>query len=98
MYFQKIQRCMSVGISVDLLYKYQREHPEFINEKQYLKADTKRRAKININNAINRGDSDLSKWYLEKRDDDFNPRKKHEIGDTTDWKKKLEEAEAFEDD
>ena len=31
----------------------------------------KTRAKLNISKAIDDGDIDLSKWYLERRDNDF---------------------------
>ena len=34
---------------------------------------------MNVKNAIDDGDKDMSKWYLEKTDNGFNPKQKQEL-------------------
>jgi hypothetical protein len=44
--------CFYAGISTDCLYKYQREHPEYIKQKEVWKNWTDFRALVNIKNAV----------------------------------------------
>ena len=45
-------------------------------------ARTGLRAKYNIHKAIENKDVDVSKWYLERTDDAYNPKKRAEITGT----------------
>lgn len=65
------EACLLANINPDTLYTYCNEHPEFSERKELLKERVKTRAKLNISNAIEDGDIDISKWYLERRDKDF---------------------------
>ena len=73
------QACDFADISQDALYDYIKKHPEFSEKKEHWKQRLKLRAKMNIKNAINDGDKDMSKWYLEKTDDGFNPKVRQEV-------------------
>lgn len=73
------QACDFANISQDAFYDYIKKHPEFSEKIEHWKQRLKLRAKINIKNAINDGDKDMSKWYLEKTDDGFNPKVRQEV-------------------
>ena len=66
-------------ISQDAFYDYIKKHPEFSEKIEHWKQRLKLRAKMNIQNAIDDGDKDVSKWYLEKTDDGFNPKVRQEV-------------------
>ena len=55
------------GISPATLYNYCNENPEFFEKKELLKHRPKINAKFNVAEAIEKGDVDLSKWYLERK-------------------------------
>lgn len=65
------EACLIADIGTTTLYDYCKENPEFSERKELLKQRVKTRAKLNISKAIEDGDIDLSKWYLERRDNDF---------------------------
>lgn len=65
------EACLLADIGTTTLYDYCKENPEFSERKELLKQRVKTRAKLNISKAIEEGDIDLSKWYLERRDNDF---------------------------
>ena len=73
------QACDFADISQDALYDYIKKNPEFSEKIEHWKQRLKLRAKMNIKNAINDGDEDMSKWYLEKTDDGFNPKVRQEV-------------------
>ena len=62
--------CHYADISRDVLYDYQKKHPEFVDRKNELKSNTSVKAKLNVAEAIENGDVDLSKWYLERKNRD----------------------------
>lgn len=64
------QCCLFVGISKQALYDYCHAHPEFTDRKELLKQQPSVKAKINIAEGIEKGDADLSKWYLERKNKD----------------------------
>ena len=64
------------NISSRTLYNYQEKFPEFVQRKEQLKDNTKMHAKVNVHKAIKKGDEFNSRWYLEKKDDSFNPKSK----------------------
>jgi len=51
-----VQACFLANISPASLYNYQKEHPEFLERKNALKAMTAYQAKLNIKNKIIGGD------------------------------------------
>lgn len=73
------EACLYADISEDLLYKYQRENPEYIKEKEELKNNPCLKAKQNIYDSIVKGDESNSKWWLERRDPDFKPKKETDV-------------------
>lgn len=75
-----IESCFFAGISVDALYDYQKLHPEFTKRKEALKSNINFIAKKNIAAAIKGGDEDQSKWHLERRDPEYNPKSNINLG------------------
>ena len=65
--FSDSEACLFAGISTTSLYKYCVENPEFAERKELLKKKTGMKAKKNISEAINDGDEDLSRWWLERK-------------------------------
>ena len=61
------EACLLANISEDVLYKYQRENPEFIKEKQRLKQNPNAVARKLIYDALDHGDKDMAKWYAERK-------------------------------
>lgn len=59
--------CDYAGIAPATLYNYCNENPEFSEKKELLKQRPKITAKFNVAEAIEQGDVDLSKWYLERK-------------------------------
>ena len=59
--------CDVVGIHRDSLYSYQKEHPEFQEEKKLLKQNPVISAKKNVVTAIKNGDMKTTRWYLERK-------------------------------
>ncbi len=55
------------GISRSTLNLYCKNHPEFSDRKEELKSKPSATAKLNITMAIENGDLDMSKWWLERR-------------------------------
>lgn len=67
--------CEIVNIDPSTLYKYQQEHPDFIERKKYLKDMVTWQAKANIAGKINSGDIQQSNWWLERKaKDEFSTR------------------------
>lgn len=64
------QCCLFAGISKQALYDYCHAHPEFTDRKELLKQQPSVQAKINIAEGIENGDTELSKWYLERKNKD----------------------------
>ena len=65
--FTDVEACLYVGIAPATLYNYCSDNPDFLEEKEYLKEQPKIKAKMNLEEAINNGDKDISKWYLERK-------------------------------
>lgn len=66
-----VEACFLAGISKQTLYNYQERYPEFVDRKEALKNMPKYKAKKNIVSELDKGDKDISKWYLEHKDSDF---------------------------
>lgn len=61
------EACLFADITEPTLYAYCNAHPEFSKRKELLKERPKVQAKINIVEGIENGDTELSKWYLERK-------------------------------
>ena len=69
------QACFIANIGQSTLYKYQEDHPEFIERKRALKAMIGYQAKANIRRKIESGDLPTSQWWSERREkEDFSQR------------------------
>lgn len=66
--------CFLAEISESSLYNYQKEHPEFLERKKYLKEQTKFQARKNIREAVKEGDLETTKWFLERKDKEYKPK------------------------
>lgn len=64
------EACLYADISRSAFYDYINKNPEFADRKEELKKYPSVRAKINITEAIEQGDEDISRWYLERRNKD----------------------------
>lgn len=63
--------CLYANINPSTLYRYCEENPDFSERKEMLKEQPKIKAKMNIIESINKyKDTDLSKWYLERKSKD----------------------------
>ena len=69
------EACLIADISPSALYDYCVENPKFAEQKELLKDKPKIAAKLNIAEAIEAKNIDMSKWYLERKaKDEFSPR------------------------
>lgn len=67
-----IEACAFAGIGTTALYEYQKHNPEFTERKKLLRETVAVRARHVVEKAINEGDKDMAKWYLErKKKDEF---------------------------
>jgi hypothetical protein len=70
-----IEACLLVGISRGTLNNYCKKNPEFYTIKEELKHKPAAIARNVVNKAIQEGDKDMAKWYLErKKKDEFSTR------------------------
>lgn len=61
------EACLYADLATSTFYDYCKEHKGFSERKELLKDNMKMQSKINIANKINKGDIDLSLWYLERK-------------------------------
>lgn len=73
-----VEACFFAGISHQTLYSYQEKHPQFLERKRALKEQPVLKARRTINKAIEE-DPTTAKWYVERRDRDFNPKQEVDI-------------------
>lgn len=64
------EACCYAGISRSAYYDYVKEHEDFIDKKKEWQSRPSTTAKLNIVEAIESGDTDLAKWWLERRNKD----------------------------
>ena len=62
------QACSYADIAPSTLYNYCAEHPKFLERKEQLKNSPSVKAKLNIVEAIEKGNAELSKWWLERKE------------------------------
>lgn len=68
------QICFNANISKQTYYNWLESVPGLKERFDYLKHNLRYKSKRNIANKIESGDTDISKWYLERRDKDFKPK------------------------
>lgn len=61
------QCCLYADVGRTAFYNYCRNNPEFTERRDLLRQSPSLKAKVNIVQAINDGDEDLSKWWLERK-------------------------------
>lgn len=61
------EACQIADIDPSTLYDYCNKYPEFAERKELLKEMPKAKAKLNVAEAIENNDIDISKWYLERK-------------------------------
>ena len=61
------EACLIADINPTTLYDYCNTHPDFKERKELLKERPKTTAKLNVAEAIENKDIELSKWYLERK-------------------------------
>ena len=62
--------CHYADISRNCFYEYLEKNPDFKDRIEELKSNPSTRAKLNVVEAIENGDTDLSKWWLERKNKD----------------------------
>jgi hypothetical protein len=62
--------CHYADISRTAFYDYLEKNPEFADRIEELKSSPSTKAKLNVVEAIENGDTDLSKWWLERKNRD----------------------------
>lgn len=71
-----LQACFYAGIGARTLYEYQEENPEYAQRKAALKENLQFRAKKLVAQSLAEGSIPDARWYLEKRDPEFNPKQR----------------------
>ena len=61
------EACLIADIDPSTMYDYCNAHPEFAERKEALKHHPTAKARINITEAIESGNADISKWWLERK-------------------------------
>ena len=86
------EACLHADIHPATLYHYCEKNPDFSERKEVLKKQPNMLAKKNIFAKLYYGDDHTSKWQLEKRDRDYNPKQQldHSSSDGTMTPTKIE--------
>ena len=86
-----LEACLYANISKSTLYNYCEENPEFLERKEELKQHPTAKARLNVTEAIEKGDEDLSKWWLERKArDEFST--KQEVAAKVTYEDKLKDV------
>ena len=62
-----VEACLYADIGTTTLYKYCDANPEFGERKEQLKQHPTAKARLNVAEAIESGDKETSKWWLERK-------------------------------
>ena len=62
-----VEACLIAGIGTTTLYNYCEENPNFRERKEELKQHPTAKARLNVTEAIENGNEELSKWWLERK-------------------------------
>ena len=80
------EACLNADIDPKTLYNYCDKNTSFSSRKELLKNQPNFKSKINIVEEINNGDVAQSKWWLEKKDKEFQPTSKIDLTAEVDLK------------
>ena len=76
------EACLYADISDDVLYKYQRENPEYIKKKAQWKHNPFMKARTTVYKGLDQ--APVAQWYLErKKSDEFGFKDKKELANVT---------------
>lgn len=79
--FSVAEACDYAEINRDTYYEWLKKSEGFSDRMNRAQTDLQRRAKINLSTAINKGDVELSKYYLERRcKDEFSAKQSLDLG------------------
>lgn len=94
----KCEVCAFADISVSTLDKYLKRHPEEAERLELLKSRPLTNARFNVTQALEEGDVDVSKWYLERKaKDEFSTKANVDITPSATIKDKEEALREFMD-
>lgn len=62
-----LEACLYANIGTTTLYNYCNENPEFRERKEELKQHPTAKARLNVTEAIENGNEEMSKWWLERK-------------------------------
>ena len=62
--------CLYADISRNCFYEYLEKNPDFKDRIEELRSNPSTKAKLNVVEAIEKGDTDISRWWLERRNKD----------------------------
>lgn len=65
--FSDKEACFYADIGQSTLYDYQKDNPEFSEQKEQYKVNPILKAKKTIFDALEKGDVKVSQWYLERK-------------------------------
>ena len=86
--------CDFAEISRQTLHNYQKKHPDFVYRKAKLKNSMIFKARGVIESALDEGDKDIAKWYLErKKKDEFSTRSENLMGNIDETPFRIEMVE-----
>lgn len=75
------QACFEAKIAPSRYWNYKKKNQEAVNAWEMLSQQNQLKAKSNIVARIYKGDIELSKWYLERRSNEFMPKQKQHLAD-----------------
>ena len=94
--FSDIEACLYADVGTSTLYNYCNKHKKFMERKEELKKKPLMRARININKALQKGDRDVSKWYLERKaKSEFSLKQEVEHSGTIDVSERAKEIDEY---
>ena len=90
--FNITEACHYAGIGRNTYYDWLENNEEFSNRIEQAQSDLKRKAKMNIADKIEEGDTEVTKWFLERRaKDEYSVKQAVEVSGLADEQSKLSE-------
>lgn len=90
--FNVQEACDFAEINRDTFYEWIKNKPEFSDRMEAAKSHPKRMAKMKVIKAIEEGDVDVAKWFLERRaKEEYAPKHEMAVGQLNECKDKLDE-------
>ena len=75
----KAQACVAAGITRSSYYAYRKKNPDIVARWEELNLNNNLKAKSNIINKIHKGNVELSKWYLERKEKSYIEKTQHNM-------------------